>query len=347
MKIALICEKPSVAKAIAGSIATVYPNIDTENFYVAFASEYDVLNYSFLFPRGLRYTDYPYVSETCFKGLTFGTRGAPPHKYQIIRSRDDFSLNASTPLDHQSFTKAALQCDLILVAQDYSPSGNYVRLRVQEWLDSFPNKPDVMHVNNILSYDQKHLTERTMEARPQTIATLNELAKSSICKRHFDFNYLVNAISIHGETARFALNRSIEGTISKNALQVLYYMSQIKTTNDGLLIHTMSRWKGTGRYTLVKEELGSGASRMNIIGMLLENRLLERNEKKLLISNDGRRFLSALHPDSEDPDQIFRIHQWSQLPIEEGRAKVDRYIRTFFGRQKRFLANLRSGQVAS
>lgn len=53
------------------------------------------------------------------------------------------------------------------------------------------------------------------------------------------------------------------------------------------------------------------------------------------ISARGQALLESLHPDCEDPDLPYRLDTW----VRDGEASLpamDRYIRTFFGKQLRF-----------
>jgi hypothetical protein len=47
--------------------------------------------------------------------------------------------------------------------------------------------------------------------------------------------------------------------------------------------------------------------------------------------------LNRLHPDCEDPDLPFRLHAWCEAGAA-AKPAIDRYIKTFFGKQKRFMA---------
>lgn len=59
-------------------------------------------------------------------------------------------------------------------------------------------------------------------------------------------------------------------------------------------------------------------------------------------SADGLRLLKHLHPYCEDRDQIHRIAAWTELAFDEAKEKIDRYILTFLGKQKRFLSKQRA-----
>jgi hypothetical protein len=65
----------------------------------------------------------------------------------------------------------------------------------------------------------------------------------------------------------------------------------------------------------------------------------QRNKSRnfVSLSENGRKFLQALHPDCQDFDLPFRLQEWQKLPSEEARKKIDKYLLTWFGRQKRFL----------
>lgn len=58
--------------------------------------------------------------------------------------------------------------------------------------------------------------------------------------------------------------------------------------------------------------------------------------RTLSIAPLGESLLDALHPDCEDRDLPFRFKEWGDMPESESAEKVDRYIRTFFGKMKRY-----------
>ena len=105
----------------------------------------------------------------------------------------------------------------------------------------------------------------------------------------------------------------------------------------------MQEWAGTGRY---RHEAGFGpwglggpASRLQIMKDLGRAGLADTaNPRRIAVTDLGLRFLDMLHPDSEDRDLPFRLHAWTFLPEDVAGPKVDRYLRTFFGKQIRHLA---------
>lgn len=176
-------------------------------------------------------------------------------------------------------------------------------------------------------------------------------------KRYFDWNFNVNSFAVLGAAQRRAgvpdgphpLSR-VAPLLSKYALQLLYDLHARPPMPDGLVISLMHRWPGTGRYQVVpgewRAQLGSPASRYPILDNLISAGLLARTQvdgkQGVLVSARGRTLLGLLHPDCEDPDLPFRLHAW----CEQGAASkpaIDRYIKTFFGKQKRFLAHASDG----
>jgi DNA topoisomerase IA len=154
-----------------------------------------------------------------------------------------------------------------------------------------------------------------------------------------------NAFPILGLTAQRALGRPLEWMLTKHELQMLFFLRQKPGLNDGTLIDAMRRWIGSGRYKrdgdLYFTGIGSPATTHGMVANLLNEKLAKRLGKTgIEITEEGRRFLDFLHPDCEDVDQVFRIHEFSKMPEEEAKAKIDRYIMTFFGKQKRYLPKI-------
>jgi hypothetical protein len=115
---------------------------------------------------------------------------------------------------------------------------------------------------------------------------------------------------------------------------------------DGQVINLMQKWAGTGRYPAragaAGLRFGSAASRLPILDNLLGAGLLARTEvdgkHAVQVSARGQELLNRLHPDCEDPDLPFRLHAWCEAGAASKPA-IDRYIKTFFGKQKRFMAH--------
>jgi hypothetical protein len=179
------------------------------------------------------------------------------------------------------------------------------------------------------------------------------LAMEGEIRRYFDYNYLANALPIIGEVARAAGTWG-ETIPSKYGLQLLYDARETGSMSDGHRIDRMSRWKGTGRYKQDTRHyfsgLGSPTSQSSIIEELIKAHYLQRTGPKrhhTELTEEGNRFLDLLHPDCEDRDLPFRLDQWSRMPVDEAQEKINRYIRTFFGKQKVFLDKTRASEAAA
>jgi hypothetical protein len=68
--------------------------------------------------------------------------------------------------------------------------------------------------------------------------------------------------------------------------------------------------------------------------------LIDRTE--VSISPRGESFLGLLHPDCEDPDLPARIDNWMTKGFDASRPVIDRYTKTYFGKQMRFYAKSRA-----
>jgi hypothetical protein len=107
----------------------------------------------------------------------------------------------------------------------------------------------------------------------------------------------------------------------------------------------MRNWPGTGKYpvsSLSGNRFGLGAVEFQNYALhtLVDRCLVEEINDRYTLSEEGEAFLDVLHPDCEDPDQPFRTAAWTCLPVDEAEAAIGRYIRTFFGKQRRFIGKL-------
>ncbi|MCY1418116.1 hypothetical protein D9M71_336650 [compost metagenome] len=66
--------------------------------------------------------------------------------------------------------------------------------------------------------------------------------------------------------------------------------------------------------------------------------MLEENNH-ISLSPRGTAFLELLHPDCADPDLPARLEAW-QRDWPSAKEKMHRYLRTFFGKQVRYMRAL-------
>lgn len=348
MNIVLICEKPSFAKAVIDELLFVESEMDHSSFTIGWASEFYHLNSAFSFRRGDTYSSFPMTLEASYKPMSFqgcyldGDRRLAARKGLSRQQRNEYSATFDAMIDDEAFVETVKKADVVYIAIDPGPSGYHVQLRVRQWLAAVGGSFLVKH---LVTYDLGSVSIHNGLRDAGEIVDLEELAKLSILRRHFDYNYLLNARPVMGMTFEKAFAKRFDWPLSKHELQLLYFMRDGELRNDGNVIETMSRWKGTGRYETKGwsnyHGMGNPASRATIIQNLLAQGFLERPKgKALAISAQGERLLAFMHPDCEDPDQVIRLYDWAQLSIADAKGKIDRYINTFFGKQKRFLSKV-------
>lgn len=352
MRIALICEKPSLAKMVIDELLFIEPDMDRSSLVVGWASEFYHLNTAFVFPRGQAYQSFPMTREAAYKPMTFDGRYLDSERLMQARrglspkgQSYPYSANYDSSIDNDEFVSSVRRADIVYVVSDSGSSGYHVQARVLEWLNALDARFVVKQfaVVSTVSADLHHGLVNARE-----IVDLTDKAKFSLVRRHFDYNYLLNAYPIMGMTSEKAFGQRLAWPLSKHELQVLYFMRDGKVLNDGRLFEAMQRWEGTGRYDPKRWDyyygIGNPASRATIMENLKAQGLLERIEKhKLVITPKGERLLQFLHQDCEDPDQVLRIYEWAELPLDVAKEKINRYIKTFFGKQKRFLSKVRAG----
>lgn len=154
-------------------------------------------------------------------------------------------------------------------------------------------------------------------------------------KAYFDYNFAVNSLGILGRT--FEQPGQPTPWVSKYQVQLLFAARLKSPQSEGQWIDDMSHWRGTGKYP--QGGLGSVASRAEVLRQLkCRGWFHEVHPKQWAISPEGQRMLRRLHPRCEDADLPMRLENWMTQNWSEAKPQMDRYLRQFFGRQKRWLA---------
>ena len=175
---------------------------------------------------------------------------------------------------------------------------------------------------------------------PEFLAVFNQAE----CKQVFHFNWSLNALPIFGDVLRH-VGITENAFISKFQVLLLHALAERGPMSEGEIVFMMRYWKGSGKWGKRGEDVfGSPASRDAIMRQILEKGLLsalpinkEGVRSRIAVSEIGRAFLSHLHPDSYDPDLGFRLAEWGKT-WPASRPAMERYIRTYFGKQKRFFS---------
>lgn len=345
MRLAIIAEKPSLLDAFAPILPEFFPDADfarTPVFFPVFGWFVGTQN-RFRLPRGLKWSELPFTSEPVYKPITstsakakIGIRKLGVPSFSMIEAEAD---------------QALADADVILALVDSYYGGAHMAYRfINDTLGHFPK-------GRVLYPWVKDISEKGIRTALSEMRHFDEfampIAMQGEIRRYFDFNYLCNALPMFGEASRKA--GTWGSTIpSKYGLQLLYDARETGSLSDGQRIHRMSRWKGTGKYaesrTAFYNGLASETSRAQIIEEMVRANYLQRLGSKRMnteLSEEGAAFLDLLHPDCQDADLPYRIDLWSQLPVAEARQKIDRYIRTFFGKQKIFFDKVKAERWAA
>jgi len=357
MRVAIIGEKPLLASAFIRNLPVAFPESRGTVPVTVFANPIVHLNPLFSYPRGLSWSDYPWVGEPVYKPISLTswlkpryTLPDPDGRWRDLPGQEPCEGFANA---EERAVNAVRGADLILVAMAYNPSNILTvhRLLGQLFQEGVPDGrvgyPLIFRSDDeaIMRVDDEGIVECIRKARDgwPPFAETKLFLPYAMARRRFDYCFGVNALAVLGRTMREAGLEVRDYVPSKHALQLLYTFRTHPKMTESLLVHIMWNWKGTGKYRQRGwwNAFGSPASRTTIIEQLVTSGLVERASDErgtLSLSAAGKRFLDLLHPDCEDPDLTFRLPAWCHLPIEESHPKIDRYIRTFFGKQKRFLS---------
>jgi hypothetical protein len=360
MRVCLIAEKSSLGLQVLPIIDEMHPDLDQGSFTCAFVNPYVHLNSRFRYPRGLSFHDYPFTGEPAYEPFAFGSESSeigphflPKFGFRIDRStqepesRDPSWRPASwvpcVPALVEPYAESIMRlraADVVYAAVDPGPSSMLALDRCLAALGLCDRRVAIPHLTSL---SHASLVRAFRNAgHPGDEAYEDSVARGRL-RRRFDYGYQVNAQAVHGRTLRLAGAARDARVPSKYGLQILYAMRRHGPTSEGLWVDAMDRWKGTGRYDLLRNEWGNRvgmaglASRHVILQELQASGLATKvDPREVGISELGERFLDFLHPDSEDTDLPFRLEVWKGEA--DGSDRIDRYLRTFFGRQIRYQA---------
>lgn len=183
----------------------------------------------------------------------------------------------------------------------------------------------------LYSLDEKAIT-KAYEERDNFYPKFKGLMAAGEIKRYFDSQYNTNSFGIFGSILS---SMGISNHMSKYGLLLLYILKSLEPKKEGEIVHLMSKWQGSGKYQ--GKGFGSVTSRLQILNNLVDMGFVERKDTLYRITDKGQEFLSLLHKDCYDPDLSFRISEWEAMPVEIAKGKINRYINTFFGKQKKKL----------
>ncbi|MBF4454042.1 type IA DNA topoisomerase (plasmid) [Acinetobacter sp. SK-43] len=317
--ILFVVEKPDVAAQLASIVRAKFS--DAKIYALSTLSV--IGTFEFDYPRGLKFRDIPYLQEPKWKYPS--NRDFRP--VQEILADRIIRLDLS-PKDVLSVANK------IILATDLDPANVFgFHLMISEFLGHERAQDEY---EAIVTYSMT--PEILQRAVDNPLSTKDDwyqkLLNKGTAKKYFDFNYNTNSLIVFGELLRGLGVDTNQFIMSKYSLQVLYDLNIRGPVHRNNYYSLMGQWIGSGKYALA--QIGSHASRNAILEGLIENNLLSEDDQlNINITQTGSMFLKLLHPDCQDADLPLRMEAWIN-DWDTSRGKIERYLNTYFSKQKRF-----------
>ena len=310
----------------------------------------------FRYERGLAYADYPLISEPRYEfGDSRRLHARSLAEYVAWKHQSNVEghrrLAQSACRSVEEVQNAIRGAERFVFSADPGPSeahGCFALLEYLDVKDAF-DRTDAYLFSDLSTSTLNRVFRAgsTQESRLH----LAHLEEQGRVKRYFDWNWNQNALVVFRAALR-GVGLPADAVISKYELQLLYFLAKNPPSpggtppwTEGQIVKEMTYWKGTGKYG--RQYLGSCASRIAILEHLYQKEFLGRRRlsgprEEVFVTSRAQAFLDFLHPDCEDPDLPARIEAWMEAGFDASRPAIDRYIRTNFGKQKRFYTQTRA-----
>jgi hypothetical protein len=331
MRITLITQKPNTARVVARVAHSLWPQHSLEHVVC-----WPTGLYVPALPRGLQWKDYPFIAS--FEEHKFKRRsevGLTSMNMPLVSNWANDELHFGG--DWERFEGHINQADRLVFVADGCHSVYHMEVICRKIL----GRPARMsEIGMITSLDAPAITRALAGSDKTSEHYLARLVEQGRTRRYFDYQFTLNSLAILGAWLGHG-----GGWVSKYQLQLLYALRNQEPAHVGKWWTRMHQWKGTGKYCLNENSplasLGSAMSIGSIFDQVTAHGWVHSeggNANPLLrLSRKGATLLDRLHPGCEDADLPYRLRDWALLGLEESRPHIDRYIRTFFGRQKRFM----------
>lgn len=300
--------------------------LGADRFYLVSVQNFGL--YEFKYPRGLTFAALPFVGDPEWKALEW----ARPVYYA---ERGQTFASASSPAD------VLAQASEVIFACSSDPTGAHAfHVLLTQTLGE--QAAQASHrLLPLMSLSQSAIVEAFYAERTTDDPAFQALLRRAEAKRFFEYNFNVNSLMLFGKVLRAVGVEAPHFIMSKYVLQVLYWFERERRHGpfsfEQAMMH-MENWSGWRPLAPkpFRGVVGSPASRYQMLANLLDAGLLLCDEKGLLnISERGSNFILNIHTGCQDMDLPWRLHAWEE-EWPESRPKIERYLRTFFGRQKRF-----------
>lgn len=230
---------------------------------------------------------------------------------------------------HESLNTA----ERIIFACDADPRGAHMfALHMTSRFGTSKGFPAIM----ITSMAHDHLVEEFRSDRSTSDPWFENLLAVGEAKRFFDANWAANALPLFGKLLADCEVRDPLVFVSKYMVQAAFMLNEIQRFSLETAVVLMQNAPGSGKYG--NSPIGTPTSRDGVLQNLLAAGILEKwGSNHLQFTAAGNAFVKRLHPDCEDPDLSIRLETWGET-WPESRPQIERYIRTFFGKQKKFMS---------
>ena len=313
----LVTERTSQARNISPHWKEQFPEDDVIHFHTS-----PIGSFRFHLPRTLPISNVPIVMDPVLERRPPGDT-AP----------------AGNSSFHSDFGALARDADHIVCATDFDPAGcrNFLDLMGQSHCER--TLSDISWLA-LKAEDPESVRDGIQKGLRADHPDFARMAAFGQARQYFDYLYLLNGLPVFGIALRAS---GIDATgklsfLSKYTLQLLLLLSSIEPGPLGWneIMRLMVKGPGSEK----RSPMGSALSRNAIVSWLWQSGCLARHDhgkaERYTLSDRGRRLASLMHKDCHDPHLSARLKTWGET-WPTSKPAIDRYIRTFFGKEKRYL----------
>jgi len=304
---------------------------------------YPVFGQAFKYPHGLKYKDYPLVSNVEYKALN-ESNNSETNDYSIYKDR---LLNS----DHFETDDIAFLTDYDYVGIHHAYKNLELYWGTKDWECKYNN----IYRSKVLSFSSPKFDKNIKNMLLDEPTLKNEIANEYIyldnygqIKRYFDYNYNLNANVFFNEIMKkkFSFTKNI--SITKYMILTLFLIDNelVKRYKDGSLseANIIVYLGSTYRKELYKGKpcnvnIGTPISFCEIVKNLIKIGFVEKQEGlkgDLVLTPLFHEFLQLLNKRMYDKFLPVRLEEWcSTLSFDEAKIKIDKYLLDMFGHQKR------------
>lgn len=298
--------------------------------------------FDFKYPHGLTFNRLPFIGEPQWKQREFPPRlfldgdvswPAPALCYGVQDGK-------VVPLPKDDPATVLREASEIICACSPDPRGAHAfQMLLSQTLEpSAASQPHRMLP--LMSMSARGIADAFKAGHTTHGVAFRGLLDRAEAKRFFDFNFNTNSFMVFGKALR-AVGVENPTLMSKWMLQVLFWFEVDRRHgpfSEVAALQHMTNWSGWVPHAPkpFPGVVGSPTSQVVLLENLLSMGLLQRvGHHDLEVSDRGTAFILQIHPDCQDMDLPWRLPKW-EASWPESRANMERYLRTFFGRQNRY-----------